>query len=369
MRLLQVGIGAVLVGMSLYLGSETIRDKVSSIKMFGADGITPAKYEQMHIESSGVTVDTVPVSQVGSFMGWQQLHLGKTTSVANDSPFMDGVVDSKPVYQNPFDVGYTMSQEAFGAETYDSMWVGDKDTAKGGKNGKGRNGKGRNGKSSGWSRPQSRTSWWDTLFGRNGKGRNGKGRNGKGRNGKSNLMGNGNGAGVTSFEASGSFVGQETPTMYDSANPPELFPVAGSPYRVQVHDGSPVYSLDPSTGVDGIPISYQGATPVARIPPEVNRDFPYMVSLINVPFKQVPSSEIGSNRFGSLARNSTDDNINGRFGETALTPEVDASYTSPTGETLPLSQWRTKYTVLRHSDTMVSAIPFSGGPELQLRRV
>jgi len=157
--------------------------------------------------------------------------------------------------------------------------------------------------------------------------------------------------------------------MYDSANPPELFPVAGSPYRVQVHDGSPVYSLDPSTGVDGIPISYQGATPVARIPPEVNRDFPYMVSLINVPFKQVPSSEIGSNRFGSLARNSTDDNINGRFGETALTPEVDASYTSPTGETLPLSQWRTKYTVLRHSDTMVSAIPFSGGPELQLRRV
>jgi hypothetical protein len=94
-----------------------------------------------------------------------------------------------------------------------------------------------------------------------------------------------------------------------------------------------------------------------------------MVSLINVPFKQVPSSEIGSNRFGSLARNSTDDNINGRFGETALSPEVDASYTSPTGETMPLSQWRTKYTVLRASDTIVSAIPFSGGQELQLRRV
>ena len=288
MRLLQVGIGAVLVGMSLYLGSDTVRDKINSLKVFGADGLTPAKYEQMHIESSGVTVDTVPVSQVQAFMGWQQLHLGKTTSVANDSPFMDGVVDSKPVYQNPFDVGYTMSQEAFGAE---------------------------------------------------------------------------------SFEASGSFVGQETPTMFDTANPPELFPVAGSPYRVQVHDGSPVYSLDPSTGVDGIPIAYQGATPVARIPPEVNRDFPYMVSLINVPFKQVPSAEIGSNRFGSLARNSTDDNINGRFGETALTPEVDASYTASSGETMPLSQWRTKYTVLRHSDTMVSAIPFSGGPELQLRRV
>ncbi|MHA1286790.1 MAG: hypothetical protein ACTSPB_05230 [Candidatus Thorarchaeota archaeon] len=352
MRLLQVGIGAVLVGMSLYLGSDTIRDKVSSLEIFGADGITPAKLEQMHIESSGVTVDTVPVSQVGAFMGWQQLHLGKTTSVANDSPFMDGVVDSKPVYQNPFDVGYTMSQEAFGAETqtFNSLWVGDsnKDTAKSGKKNKKDNGGEQ--KTSGWSRLLSRLNPEP-----------------KGDNSDNpKLAGDG---GVTSFEASGSFVGQETPTMYDSANPPELFPVAGSPYRVQVHDGSPVYSLDPSTGVDGIPIAYQGATPVARIPPEVNRDFPYMVSLINVPFKQVPSAEIGSNRFGSLARNSTDDNINGRFGETALTPEVDASYTASSGETMPLSQWRTKYTVLRHSDTMVSAIPFSGGPELQLRRV
>ena len=326
MRLLQVGIGAVLVGMSLYFGNETIRDKLSS---FNADGITPAKLEQMHIESSGVTVDTVPVSQVQAFLGWQQLHLGKTTSVANDSPFMDGVVDTKPVYQNPFDIGYTMSQEAFGADTQHTPNTGDK--------------------------PAGKVSWWDNLFGRKGGG---------GKDGK--LSGDG---GVTSFEASGSFVGQETPTMFDTANPPELFPVAGSAYRQQVHDGSPVYSLDPSTGVDGIPISYQGATPVARIPPEVNRDFPYMVSLVNAPFVQVPSSEVGSNRFGSLARNSVDENINGRFGETALSPEVDASYTASSGETMPLSQWRTKYTVLRHSDTMVSAIPLSGGQELQLRRV
>ena len=51
-----------------------------------------------------------------------------------------------------------------------------------------------------------------------------------------------------------------------------------------------------------------------------------MVSLIDTPFVSVPSSETGSNRFGSLARNSVDDAINGRFGETALAPEVDASY-------------------------------------------
>ena len=64
---------------------------------------------------------------------------------------------------------------------------------------------------------------------------------------------------------------------------------------------------------------------MARLPPEVTSDFPYMVSLINVPFQEVATSDIGSNRFGSLARNSTDDNVNARFGETALTPEVDAS--------------------------------------------
>ena len=368
MRLLQVGIGAFLVGMSLYLGSETVRNQVSSIKMFNADAITPAQLEQMHIESSGVTVDTVPVSQVGSFMGWQQLHLSKTTSVANDSPFMDGVVDAKPVYQNPFDVGYTMSQEAFGADTYDSMWVGDTGNGGGGKRkGKGNGGGEGSGNGATGNGGKAKTSWWENFFPKGEPSANGgtKG-NGHDHGSSGRVAGDG---GVTSFEASGSFVGQETPTMFDTANPPALFPTAGTPYRVQVHDGSPVYSLDPSTGVDGIPMAYQGATPVARIPPEVNRDFPYMVSLINAPFVQVPSSEIGSNRFGSLARNSVDENINGRFGETALTPEVDASYTASSGETMPLSQWRTKYTVLRHSDTMVSAIPFSGGPELQLRRV
>ena len=284
MRLAQVGLGTLLIGVAAYFGSDTVRNKVSTV--FGADAITPAELEEMHIESSGVTVDTVPVSQVQAFMGWQQLRLQHTNAVANDSPFMDGVVDAQPVYTNPFDIGYSFDQEYYGAETY---------------------------------------------------------------------------------EATGDYAGQG-PSSYNVANPPNLIPTAGTPYRIQAHTG-PVYSTDPSTGVNGQPIAYSGATPVARLPPEVTSDFPYMVSLINVPFEEVATSDIGSNRFGSLARNSTDDNVNARFGETALTPEVDASYTSSTGETMPLSQWRTKYTILRHSDTTVSAIPFSGGVELQLRRV
>ena len=284
MQMSQIGLGTLLIGVAAYFGSDKVRNKVSQV--FGADAITPAELEEMHIESSGVTVDTVPVSQVQAFMGWQQLHLQHTKAVANDSPFMDGVVDAQPVYTNPFDIGYSFDQEYYGAETY---------------------------------------------------------------------------------EASGDYAGQG-PSSYDVANPPNMIPTAGTPYRIQAHTGQ-VVSMDPSTGVNGQPIAYSGATPVARLPPEVTSDFPYMVSLINVPFNEVAQSDIGSNRFGSLARNSTDDNVNARFGQTALNPEVDASYTSPTGETMPLSQWRSKYTVLRHSDTTVSAIPFSGGVELQLRRV
>ena len=290
MRLTQVGLGVALLSVVAYISSDKVKDFAS--KVFGADAITPAELEEMHIESSGVTVDTVPVSNVQSFLGWEQLHLQHTSAVANDSPFMDGIVDAQPVYVNPFDIGYSFDQEYYGAESFNADVNG------------------------GYS-------------------------------------GNYAGQGASSF---------------DVANPPNEVPSAGTPYRIQAHTGQ-VYSTDPATGVNGQPLPYSGATPVARLPPEVNSDFPYMVSLIDTPFVSVPSSETGSNRFGSLARNSVDDSINGRFGETALAPEVDASYMSSDGTTMPLSQWRSKYTVLRHSDTMVSAIPFGGGVELQLRRV
>jgi hypothetical protein len=92
--------------------------------------------------------------------------------------------------------------------------------------------------------------------------------------------------------------------------------------------------------------------------------------MIDTPFLTPPSGDVGGNRIGSLARNSTDDNVNGRLGEVALSPDVDSSYLdTSTGRTLPLSQWRSTHTILRISDTMVSAIPFSGGFETQLRRV
>jgi len=39
----------------------------------GADAITPAELEEMHIESSGVTVDTVPVSLLMTHHLWTAL--------------------------------------------------------------------------------------------------------------------------------------------------------------------------------------------------------------------------------------------------------------------------------------------------------
>ena len=73
MRLTQVGLGVALLSVVAYISSDKVKGLVGQV--FGADAITPAELEEMHIESSGVTVDTVPVSNVQSFLGWEQLHL------------------------------------------------------------------------------------------------------------------------------------------------------------------------------------------------------------------------------------------------------------------------------------------------------
>jgi len=283
MRWSELGLGAVLIGVAAYFSNETFRNKVSSV--FGADGITPANLEEMHIESSGVTIDQVPTSLAQAFLGYQQLKLQGTNSIANDSPYMDGIVDAQPVYVNPHDMGYSFEPAAQG---FSSEYVDE--------------------------------------------------------------------------------VGQTSSYMDTTNN--EFITGPGMPYTQTTHDGSGPVSLDPSTGA-GVGITYDGSRlPVARLAPEVNRDFPYLVSMINTPFLTPPSGDVGGNRIGSLARNSTDDSVNGRLGEVALSPDVDSSYLDvSSGRTLPLSQWRTTHTILRISDTMVSAIPFSGGFETQLRRV
>ena len=94
-----------------------------------------------------------------------------------------------------------------------------------------------------------------------------------------------------------------------------------------------------------------------------------MVSYVNAPFVEVDGSPDGDNRFGDMSRNSVDSNINGRYGELSLDPTVNSGYTDGYGMTKSLGDWRQSFNLLRISDTMVRAIPMSGGEELLLRRV
>ena len=135
----------------------------------------------------------------------------------------------------------------------------------------------------------------------------------------------------------------------------------------QVTDG--VISLDPATGQTA-GITYQGPVPCCTVPPEVNRDFAYAVTGVNAPFVTPQPDSFGSNRFGSLTRNSDASTVNGRFGQPSLSPDQDASYTcGATGRTMPLSSWRTEGTIIQSSDTEAALIPRTGGATTYLRRV
>ena len=123
-----------------------------------------------------------------------------------------------------------------------------------------------------------------------------------------------------------------------------------------------------TTGID-----YSGRNVVPLVPPEVNNDFPYLVSMIppqEVGFPTVPSAFLGDNRFGDLSRNSETENLNGREGQSSINPNVETGYMdTSTGMTQSLSVWRNQYNLIRISDTEIKAIPMSGGFETMLRRV
>lgn len=247
-------------------------------KIFKADELTPADYEEMHIERSGATLDYVPQSLSESFMGYQYLDLEHTSMVANDLPFGPGVIDHQYLYENAYDLGYD-----------DSTLIAD--------------------------------------------------------------------------------MNRETHPLQEYV-PQEMAaeaPGQGSLYgRLKETNSITPVTKQPGVGGFGYGPNVSG---YGKLPPEVNRDFPYMVSYVNAPFVEVDGSEDGDNRFGDMSRNSVDSNINGRYGELSLDPTVNSGYTDGYGSTKSLGDWRQSYNLLRISDTMVRAIPMSGGEELLLRRV
>jgi len=246
-------------------------------KIFNADEITPAQYEEMHIERSGSTLDYVPQSLSEAFMGYQYLDLEHTTMVANDAPFGPGIIDNSYLYENDFDLGYNddeliadMNRETHPLQEYAPQEMSAEAPGQG------------------------------ALYGRL----------------------------------------KET----NNINP------------VSMQQGVGSFGYGPAVSGYG------------KLPPEINRDFPYLVSYVNAPFVEVTSEQDGDNRFGDLSRNSIDSNINGRFGELALDPTINSGYTDGKS-TKSLDNWRQSYQLLRISDTMVRGVPMSGGEELLLRRV
>lgn len=275
-------LGALVVAAVGYLNPFGVRERLG----FAADQFTYADLEQVQIERSGVTVDVIPDSLSESFMGYKFLDLQSTNMIVNTDPFGPGVSDVQPRYINPYDNGFTLSDEV-----------------------------------------------------------------------------------ITQYQA------EETGRVFNALAPGQgdsylESAVASDPFK-QRKNNFPRSLDNATTATTGYDYSGRDVPPL--VPPEVNRNYPYLVSMIPpqaVAFQETKSAFLGDNRFGDLSRNSEAENLNGREGRLSLMPDVDSGYLdTSSGMTKNLSVWRTSHNLIRVSDTEVRAIPMSGGFETTLRRV
>ncbi len=288
---------AAIVGTAYALRSTTVG------KIFNAPAHwSAADLEEMQIERSGQTLDTIPVGLSESFMGYQFLDLEHTTMVANDAPWGPGVIDVQAVYENPYDLGYSDDDLMAAEENY--------------------------------------------------------------------LMADMNRRSHPMQEYVPKELAAEAPgavaSSYVTGQAPYLTSNGQAPSDIKVRHPTVPISQTPGVGVYN---NSPRALGVPKPPPEAFVDMPYMVSIVDAPFIVSDAPEQGANRFGSLSRESGEENYNGRMGKLSLEPSVNASYTGPDGTTASLDQWSRTHTLLRHSDTTVQAIPLSGGFEIMLRRV
>jgi hypothetical protein len=219
-------------------------------------------------------------------MGYKFLDLQSTNMIVNTDPFGPGVSDVQPRYINPYDNGFTLSDEA-----------------------------------------------------------------------------------MVQYEA------EENNRVFNAMAPGQgksylEYAVSTDPYK-QRKNNFPRSLDNATTATTGIDYSGRDVPPL--VPPEVNNNYPYLVSMIPpqaVAFQEVKSPYQGDNRFGDLSRNSVSENLNGREGQLSLAPDVDSGYIdSMTGTTKNLSVWRNTHIISRVSDTEVKAVPKSGGFETMLRRI
>lgn len=78
-------------------------------------------------------------------------------------------------------------------------------------------------------------------------------------------------------------------------------------------------------------------------------------------------SRAGDNQVNS---STTSETLNGVLGQPALPPGTNESYLDMSNGTVKtVAEWRRSHTMLAQSDTLIRAVPFSGGIECMLRRV
>jgi hypothetical protein len=312
--------GGLLAGMLLTAAYYIRGGKAPGflVDAFSANTLTDADYEEMHVEKSGSTVDTVPVGLSESFQGAMYLPLQYTTSVANDAPGGPGVIDWQVIYTDPYKIGGDQVAQlpSTAVDSYQDATNPDPN------------------------------------------------------NGNSPVNG-GVGNSLKNAETFNSLApGQGVP--YSGANNAGMFD-PNNPMRIQ-HSIRPVNT--DATGAFDLALydsSRQSRTNCCPIPAEWGKDYPYVVETATTPWKEEPNYTQGGNRFGSLARQSGEDDVNGRMGKVALDPDVNSAYmgTGADGNaiTQTLNSWRMTHNIQRQSDTEIMAISKSSGPTQFLRRV
>ena len=239
---------AAIVGTAYALRSTTVG------KIFNAPAHwSAADLEEMQIERSGQTLDTIPVGLSESFMGYQFLDLEHTTMVANDAPWGPGVIDVQAVYENPYDLGYSDDDLMAAEENY--------------------------------------------------------------------LMADMNRRSHPMQEYVPKELAAEAPgavaSSYVTGQAPYLTSNGQAPSDIKVRHPTVPISQTPGVGVYN---NSPRALGVPKPPPEAFVDMPYMVSIVDAPFIVSDAPEQGANRFGSLSRESGEENYNGRMGKLSLEP-------------------------------------------------
>jgi hypothetical protein len=283
--------------------------------------VTDAEYQTMFIELTGSTADIIPTSLSQSFMGYQALDLTHGSPVVNTLPFGPGIIDVQPMNPNP----YRANEPQPVAES-----------------------------------PEEELAQEESIWGR-----------------VKNILGFKRNDLVDTNEVTAKEVAPATGTPNNTLAAEQTFHAVAPGQEFNNYDLRPLKlmhhinptSYDPSVQArlsNGtmIPVDYSGRTPCCKTPAENQHNFPFQVSGMNVPFKDMPSmppSPLG----GDHPVISSAFSYDGRLGQ-QISPAENSSYygvdsMTGIGSTKTLVEWSQGYSLLKISDDSIRGIPSGPG--------